>query len=262
MKLKFLNIVVIGLLIVLISCVESEDNWITQKYNDYTLNYTAEDQVNTEEYKTFIDKGIDSVKSFFHSCFKSPFGVFIHPNRQSLDSTWQKDWNMPTFKSECWMVASGVATRLDMISPKKWVKESCEHNYSESTKTQHLITHELVHIYHGQLNISSDFSNVEGLDWFVEGLATYASGQCDEYRVADLQKAIIENRIPESLDNFWTGKLRYALSGSVVKYLDQKYGRKKIIQLLPFNKKSEILSTLKITEKELIQDWKTYIKNS
>ena len=46
------------------------------------------------------------------------------------------------------MVASGVAARLDMISPMAWDKQACEHSYKEADKTQQLITHELVHIYH------------------------------------------------------------------------------------------------------------------
>jgi hypothetical protein len=40
--------------------------------------------------------------------------------------TWQKDWNEPRFKSECWMVASGVASKLDVISPKSWDKQACD----------------------------------------------------------------------------------------------------------------------------------------
>lgn len=67
-------------------------------------------------------------------------------------------------------------------------------------KTQQLITHELVHVYHGQLNASPDFSNVEGIDWFVEGLATYASGQCDSLRISEIKKAISGNKIPNGLD--------------------------------------------------------------
>jgi hypothetical protein len=127
---------------------------------------------------------------------------------------------MPEFKSECQMVASGIATKLDVISPKMWDTEACEHYYSDNQKTQRLITHELVHVYHGQWNQSPDFSNVEGIDWFVEGLATYASGQCDEQRIADVKKAITENKVPSSLDNFWTGKNKYGLSGSVVQFID------------------------------------------
>jgi len=223
--------------------------------------YSSIDKSNRKEYRRFIDNGIKSVRTFFHASYKNEFSVFIHPNRQSLDSTWQKDWNMSTFKSECWMVASGVATKLDMISPKQWNKQSCEHVYSETKKTQQLITHELVHIYHGQLNMSPDFSNTEGIDWFVEGLATFASGQCDSSRIAEIKKAISENKIPKFLDLFWTGKIKYGLSGSVVKYIDQKYGREKLKELLAFNKKSDILLALKITETELLSEWKKYMQD-
>jgi len=46
-----------------------------------------------------------------------------------------------------------------------------------------------------------------------------------------LKKAIKNNQIPESLDSFWTGKIKYGLSGSVVMFIDRKYGR---IQLKNF----------------------------
>ena len=124
-------------------------NWITEKQNGYTLCYTSVDKNNKGQYQKFIENGIAFVKTFFHAAYNKGFTVFIHPNRHSLDSTWQKDWNMPNFKSDCWMVASGVANRLDMISPKCWDKETCEHIYAETKNTQQLITHELVHVFHG-----------------------------------------------------------------------------------------------------------------
>ena len=158
------------------------------------------------------------------------------------------------------MVASGVASRLDMISPRLWDHQSCDHIYASTIYTRQLITHELVHVYHGQLNASPDFSNVEGIDWFVEGLATFASGQCDTLRIAEVKKAIIENKIPKSLDDFWKGNFRYGLSGSVVMFIDHTYGRARLKELLPFNKKSEILSALKTTEPELLERWRIYIK--
>lgn len=235
-------------------------NWIVEKHKDYNLLYKLVDKTHKKEYNTIIKKGVFSVKTFFNDAYDKKFDIYIHTNRHSLDSTWQKEWNMPNFKSECWMVASGVATRLDVISPKIWDKESCEHIYSEKIKTQQLITHELVHVYHGQKNSSQDFSNVEGIDWFVEGLATYASGQCDSKRIAEIKKAVSEDRIPKSLDNFWIGKIKYGLSGSVVMYIDNKYGREKLKQLLHTNKKSELLSLLNCTEPELLEDWKKYLQ--
>ena len=165
---------------------------------------------------------------------------------------------MPDFKSECWMVAGGVASKLDLISPKNWDKEACEHVYADSSKTQNLITHELFHVYHGQLNPSPDFSETCDIDWFVEGFATFASGQCDSLRIADVKNAIAENNIPDSLSKFWSGKLRYGLSGSVVMFLDAKYGRKKLLELLKFNRKAELLAALGISEDELLKEWKGF----
>lgn len=260
MKSKLLIFITIISVLSNICWIASETIWLTEKCKGYTLTYTSIDKNNKKDYKILINNGVKSVVSFFHSSFNKEFNVFIHPSRQSLENTWQKDWNMPTFKSECWMVASGVATKLDMISPKLWDNQSCEHIYSETTNTQQLITHELVHIYHGQLNVSPDFSNVEGIDWFVEGLATFASGQCDTSRIAEVKKAISENKIPMSLDNFWKGKIKYGLSASVVMFIDNKYGRNKLKELLPLNKKSEILSVLKITESELLNEWKEYVQ--
>jgi hypothetical protein len=127
------------------------------------------------------------VKSFFDEEYKNSFTIALHPNRASLDSTWRKDWNMPSFKSECWMVASGVGARMDIIAPAKWDQQSCDHHYADKEKTLRLISHELFHVYHGQLNASPDFSKVNNIDWFVEGLATYASGQCDSSRLSSIK---------------------------------------------------------------------------
>lgn len=237
-----------------------EQNWFAEKHNGYTLMYTTVDKNNTKEYHELIANGMKHVNGFFRSPYKKAFRVFVHPDRQSLDSTWQKDWKMPAFKSECWMVASGVATKLDMISPKRWDEQSCEHRYAEKSQTQQLITHELVHVYHGQLNVSPDFNNTEGIDWFVEGLATFISGQCDSVRMAVVKNAIVEDKIPRSLDEFWTGKIKYGLSGSVVMYINHVYGRKTLIKLLPLNKKTELLNVLKTTESALLAGWKKYMQ--
>jgi len=251
--------VVVALLILFSSWTIIDSEWKSTDNKSYTLFYTDQDEDNLDEYSNYLITGIAKAKSFFGTAYKSKFDIYIHPKRKSLDSTWQKDWNMPTFKSECWMVASGVAKKLDVISPKIWDKEACDHKYSDSRATEQLIWHEMVHVFHGQFNASPDFSDVEKIDWFVEGLATYASGQLDSARIADVKKAIIEKKIPTSLDNFWTGKLRYGISGSVVMYLDKKFGRTKLKALLPFNKKNEILQYLNITEEKILQEWSAFM---
>jgi hypothetical protein len=232
---------------------------MSERHKYYTVFYKNVDAGNKKDYVNIIDNGIKSVEVFFADTFKYKFDIYIHPNRQSLDDQWQKDWKMPNFKSECWMVASGVGDKLDMISPKAWDKESCEHSYAEKVKTQRLVTHELVHVYHGQLNVSKDFSDTENIDWFVEGLATYASGQCDSTRIAEVKKIAVNNQSPATLDDFWKGNLKYGLSGSVVMFIDHKYGRAKIKELLKFNKKPQILTALNLSEGDLLVEWKKYI---
>ncbi len=238
---------------------QAADSRLTQPRKGYRLNYTFDDKAQIQEYDRLIRKGVRAVKVFFGAPFPKSFDVVIHPGRASLDSTWQRDWLMPDFKSECWMVASGVGAKIDLLSPRCWAEAACEHDYSETLKTQQLITHELIHVFHGQFNESPDFASVEGIDWLVEGIAAYASGQCDSARMAQVRKAVLENKTPSGLDGFWTGKLKYGLSGSLVMYLDQHYGREKLKALLPLAKRQAVLDALQTTEADLLREWKAFI---
>jgi hypothetical protein len=63
-----------------------------------------------------------------------------------------------------------------------------------------------------------------------------------------------------TLDNFWTGSLKYGLSGSMVNYIDVKFGRIKLISLLKFDKKNELLQSLGVTKQELVEGWRNYFR--
>lgn len=239
----------------------TSDHWITEEHHPYALMFTSSDANTKQTYTRYLSKGVASTEDFFFALFTRKFDVYVHPHRASLDSTWRKDWNMPDFRSECWMVASGVSTKLDLLSPQTWDKEACDHRIADTIATQQLIAHEIVHVYHGQHNASPDFSDTEGIDWFVEGLATYASGQCDAKRLAEVKQALADNKAPSKLDDFWKGNLKYGFSGSMVKYINTHYGKKTLLKLLPFNRKQQILQTLNTTEEDLLQGWSAFVKN-
>lgn len=239
--------------------VPEDPVWMTESCAGFTLHYTAHDQGRVPEYRRLVETGVRDVGTFFDAPFRNEFDVFIHPDRLSMDTTWQQAWGMPGFRSECWMVASGVADRLDLLSPAIWTSAACEHDAADSLRTRQLITHELVHVFHGQRNASPDFSTVDGLDWFVEGLATYASGQCDSLRLAGVRQAVSDGTIPASLDDFWTGKLRYGLSGSVVMTIDRTYGREILEALLPLSRRSDVLDLLNTTEGGLLERWAAFV---
>ncbi|MBL0154057.1 MAG: hypothetical protein IPP93_11410 [Chitinophagaceae bacterium] len=238
-----------------------KDDWLQSRESGFDFYYKQADAAQSRQYAGMINTGMQSVHGFFGKNYLQPFDVYLHPDRASLDSCWQHDWQMPSFKSECWMVASGVAKRIDWLSPRRWSAEACEHNPADTISMQQVVTHELVHVFHGQMNASPDFSNTQNMDWFVEGLATFASGQCDEGKIQQVADAIRTGNIPDSLSKFWTGKLRYALSGSMVKYIDAHYGRKFIISLLALNNNHDVLQVLGVSEKTLLADWKEYIIN-
>jgi hypothetical protein len=57
---------------------------------------------------------------------------------------------------------------------------------------------------------------------------------------------------------FWTGNLKFGLSGSMVMYIDIKFGRTKLRELLKYNEKTETLFLPGISETELLKDWRSY----
>lgn len=231
-------------------------SWLTQDKPHYTLHYTAGDSAALAELSSWCDTGCTAVEEFLTGKFTKKFDVYIFPDRGALDRQWAADWGVPGFASECWMVASGVAHRLEVLSPRVWTTEACEHNPADTTATRRLLTHELVHVFHGQHNPVPDFTGLDSIGWFIEGLAVLASGQLDSARLADAVRVIQEDRVPAHLAQFWSGKERYALAGSMVSFIHRQYGREKVDQLLRATSPTEILNLLGTSEESLIADWK------
>lgn len=236
------------------------ENWLVAQRAGYSVHYTTSQKGNLPAYLTMFEQGKSAAEAFFTAPYSREFAIYAHPTRESLDSTWQRDCGMSGFKSECWMVASGIASKLDLIAPTAWEAVTCEHSFRDTTATQRVIAHEMVHVYHGQRNKSPDFSEVSGIDWFVEGMAVYASGQCDAPRIAAVQKAMAEGSVPTGLADFWTGNARYGLSGSVVMYLDHTLGRAALTAALEHNTLPGLLAALQMTEAEILSGWQAFME--
>jgi len=233
--------------------------WKELSREKYTLYYTSTDQNIINRIDSYLNYGLNYIVDHFQHSFLNKFDVYIFPDRTLLDKQWRKDWNDPGFKSECWMIASGVAHRLDMLSSNTWAKQACDHNGNDTTEVRQVIWHELVHVFHGQHNPDHTFSYIEKLDWLVEGVATFVSGQLDEKRLQRIKQMIKENKTPLTLDNFWKGQEKYGLSGSIVAYIDKTYGREKLFTLLKFTNKQDALKFLGVSEEQLINLWKDFL---
>jgi hypothetical protein len=123
-----------------------------------------------------------------------------------------------------------------------------------------LLTHELVHVFHGQYNPSSDFLEVEGIDWFVEGLATFASGQLEEEHVGAARAALESGAGPRDLATAWTGRYRYGVCGSLVAFVDREWGRAVLVELLEETNGARLLERLGVSETELLARWREWVR--
>lgn len=207
--------------------------------------------------KKMAATGQRGVEAFFQLRFPEAIHMTVAPSRAEFDAAFPSSWNMG--KTECWMVAVGVADFLVMLSPAVWNSQACDHDPGNSTEVQRIVTHELVHVFHGQHNPSRDFTGAEDIGWFIEGLAVLASGQLDRERLSRTTDAVRAGDVPKTLGDTWSGPNRYGRAGSVVQYIDVKYGRRKLNELLPIVKQSELLARLDITEEKLLRDWKEWL---
>ncbi|MFC1475379.1 hypothetical protein ACFLQW_00070 [Candidatus Zixiibacteriota bacterium] len=229
--------------------------WLERSGPRFTVYYTAADSNFIPQLQSWLNTGSVEVESFLPARFQSKFGVYVFPDRATLDKQWAADWGVPGFASQCWMVASGVAHRLDLLTPWVWKSAACEHDPADSTATRLLLVHELVHVFHGQHNPIPDFTGLDSIGWFLEGLAVLVSGQLDSARQADAMQLVNAGKTPAELRLFWSGNARYAISGSLVAFIHRQYGPEQFARLLPATTQGEILKILGTTEKELIQNW-------
>ncbi len=231
-------------------------NWRTEDQMSFTLYYMPADSAWVQLVDRDVLMGQFAIRDFFGRGIRQRFRVYLFPERRMLDLEWKEAWGDSSFKSQCWMVASGVASRLDLLSPRVWSSQTCEHNAEDSVEIQRLITHELVHIFHAQFNPRPGLEGLDSLAWFIEGLAVYSSGQLDAQRMKDVQSTIAAGAEPKHLGEFWSGKSRYGNAGSLVRFIDRKYGRDALLALMAMDDERDMLRYLGTAEDSLISRWK------
>jgi hypothetical protein len=207
--------------------------------------------------KPYLQQGQQKLEGFFGQPFKKGFEVEVFPDRAAFDEYFWKRWKLP--KTSAWMVASGVADRLTILSPRVWKSQAEEHDSADTQHIRELVAHQLVHVYHAQHNPRPDFDGMEDIGWFVEGLAVYVSGQLERSHRTAARDALKSGKGPTRLADAWSGRYRYGVSGSMVEFVDKHYDRAVIKNLLTVVSNEEALKVLKATEGEFLEAWKAYV---
>ena len=157
------------------------------------------------------------------------------------------------------MVGGADDHTLHLLAPDRWDTEACEHDAADAEHVRRLVTHELVHVYHGQVNPSADLGLLEDLAWFTEGLATYVSGQLEARHQGRAAEAIREGRAPERLADAWSGPFRYGVAGSMVAFIDEAWGRDTLRGLLAATSQAQLLDALGVDEPGFLERWEQWV---
>ena len=211
------------------------------------------------ELKHDVHIASDYIETFFQHKFLYPLKFYILPDRAELDAHWRQSFNQPWFISICWMVGTGSGVNLSILSPRVWAEENCGHDGNDQYEIYKPIVHELTHSYHGQLNPSDDIGIYENIGWFIEGLAVYVAGQLEGVQLAPPIDAIKMGISPRQLEEAWSGKYRYGVSGSMIKYIDTKWGRSTILKLMQYKTEQDILNELNVSESEFLTGWEKFM---
>jgi len=243
----------------LMSTTASNEGWQRFENGGVIVVATSADRKQVPGVSGMTAAARQAVETFFGLPFPNEFEVTIYPDRASLDTYWRKAWSMPDFSSQCWMVASGTADGLRLLSPRAWAAEACEHDAADTARLQALITHEVTHVFHGQHLPDRRFDGMDDVAWFVEGLATDVSGQLDLGYLASASEAIAEDKAPAALSTAWSGKFRYGVCGSIVRFIDSRLGREGLLEMLPLKTEDELLSVVGLSEDELLAAWRASV---
>lgn len=222
--------------------------------------FVAADRSLLPSLQKLVEGGRTNAEQFFGGRFRAPLVVRIYPNRRSLTAHWAAAWGVPNLQSECWAVASGVATELALLTPRAWKTDACEHDPADSAATRRVLWHEMIHVYHGQRNPHPTFDGMDDLGWLVEGVATLASGQLAVEHAGDARAALEAGSAPAHLADAWSGRYRYGVSGSLVAYVDTVWGRPLLTQLLTDTAQAEVLAALHTTEDSLLARWRARVR--
>lgn len=204
------------------------------------------------------DKSRAAIEQFLGRPFIHSVKVTIVGSRKEFDAAIPADWGVTP--SQCWMVGAGAYDRLVMLSPSAWGKDACDHKAGDVAEAKMIMRHELTHVIHGQYNPTHDFTGMDEAAWFIEGLATNMSGQLDENRLTRAQGALEMGKGPKSLAEAWSSNEKYGFSGSMIAFLDDTYGRAKLVDLLDKTTNAELMRQLGTTEQEFLAGWQTWLK--
>jgi hypothetical protein len=230
--------------------------WLTLTGTGITLEYRQADESLAQQSLSQGESGRVLAETFLATAMGPTVRMRLFPTRAALESEWGT-YLGPGFVFQCWMIAGFTESMVLMLSPQRWVTESCGHP-ADPAYVARVVAHELIHVLHRRVNGSNGLTGQPSW-WFVEGLATLGSRQYEEQGMAAVAQNLLAGGAPPQLELLLQGDAGYALSASLVAYIDTTWGRSTLVALLSARSEAELLTTLGVSEAELLSQWEAWV---
>lgn len=230
--------------------------WHIASANGFQVRY----QETENQFVPFLLSSANEARSEITSFFRvtataaRPHRIQLHSSGQEYERYVRERWQQAGFVRACWMVGSADSSEIQLLSPNAWNRDACGHDPSDRQHLRDLVVHEAVHVYHRRYFAGTQFP-LAPLAWFVEGLAVHASGALGDPERDMVRRTLAAGYVPATLAEVLTGPLGYNGVGSLVSYLDDRFGRQRLIELMNATSTADVLGRLGTEESDLIREW-------
>lgn len=203
---------------------------------------------------------VRSVLRYFGLKLEFPLiNLFIVPSRKEYDRFVAHLTRVPTDK---WRLGQPQGHDFYLISPNSYPADVSA-NYLDSEGAcdrgmyKSFIKHEIVHMVE---ELISPMGAMElRPQWWGDGLAVYITGQYrDRITSKCMKRDLAAGKIP-GIDGLKGGPA-YIWGWSLVRYIEKRFGRKKILEILQTTCEQDIPGLLKLGKKALERDWQKSLK--
>lgn len=228
--------------------------YLLERQDNITVEYTLDD-------KPFVQETLDDSLSAFRFVAKYfgmelfPARIILVPDRREFDRCVKEVLNVDIeVPSHPRRIGQPQKTDLIVLSPRAWERGINEYTPDSYKK---FLFHEIVHIV--EEHLSPEIEKVTR--WWSEGLAIYLSGQWRSGREIDrIAEGIRKKTIPaiKDMEDDSSGavELSYTWGWTIVKYIDNTYGKYMIQKIVKECDDGDIFRMVGESLQEFEKRWK------
>ena len=145
-------------------------------------------------------------------------------------------------RPECWLIAAAWATELDLLSPRAWSPRRLRPRCRQPTHIRNVLAHEVVHVLHGQLGQHANLASLGTRSGSPKDSRS-TSRACSTWTTpAPCRPGSTRVSLRARWPRCGTTRANYPLSGSIVRYIDRRFGRAALRSLLDARSTATILA--------------------